>query len=265
MDDQPRVITKDFRSTGLDIFKLAKTKEWPQILRMLRVVNDRMLVPSISFFLEFRPQSAHLEQIKNGIDWHLLRWNCAVTAEALSDVIEPLQKKAADPDNEIWQVIRSKPTLIAKWEQLQQYLGSGANKQILLNARTVRDKLLAHYDLAPLKRAFEKTLEIHREQGAVSVLDWHIQTANDGGQLTRNLLIDKLVNLAWYEAFQIPYTSEGPDQAKLEQVTESLEAFLKLVVEFVHSVVVEFCEKYDLTNIDVVPPWIEEDDGQGRA
>lgn len=256
---EPLLVQKVFNSTGIDLLKLRKTAEWSTILRMMRVSNDITFSPGLNFLMSFSPKSAHLDVIRNGIHWHLLRWNSGVAAEALTEVIEPLQKTSNQKNNQIWCLIQQTPSLTEAWDKLQKYLTTDEHQEHLKSAKFVRDKLLAHYDRSPIDKAFSDLLDLHQQAGHDVVVGWHMQTSNDGGQLTRNNLIDQLVNIAWHQAYGIQAGINGPDPAQLQRVSSSIEEFLSLVSNFVHGLVIAYCEHHDLLNLDGEPPWITKD------
>jgi len=254
-ENGPETISKVFNSTGIDMLKLRKTKDWPTILRMMRVSNDITLSPGVAFLVSFRPPSAHLDVLNNGLHWHFVRWNAAVASEALTIVIDPLRKHINDKDHGIWNVIRERQSLNERWRLLEEYLSEKDHWKHLKSAKTIRDKLMAHYDNAPINKAFNDLLNLHEQAGHDVVLGWHMQSSNDGGVLTRNNMVDQLLNIAWFQTYGIEPTIAGPDSESIEKVAKSIEEFLSLTSNFFHGVVLAYCEQHDLINSDGEPPW----------
>lgn len=252
---------KTFRSTGIDLQKLYKQKEWRLILRILRVFNDITLAPALGFLLSFSPKDAELEPIHNAVNWQLLRWRSATAAEAIKNVIEPLKEKESDLGHEVWQVIRKDAYLSERWNQLKNYFSDGKHQQEKIKALAVRDKLVAHYDLAPINKAFEKKLELGNK-GIDKIIGWHLQSSDGQQQIARNVLLDELTNLAWYQIYGIEVTEDGPDENQINEEGQLLVQFLSLVANFVNGVVIRYCEHYNLTTIETVPPWISASSAQ---
>jgi hypothetical protein len=242
---------KYFRSTGIDIVKLRHQKEWRLILRMLRVYNDIALSPSVSFLLQFAPPGPELDPIKEAINSHLLRHRSSMAAEAMRNVIEPLRIHQDDATHEIWAIIRNDADLEKIWSELS----SDKYRREKEKATAVRDKLFAHYDQAPVDCAFEKLLGLHAEKNSQQAVHWHLQSSGDGGQISRNVLLDELMNLAWYKVYEIEANLNGPDNAQSKVVVESLVGFLSLVQNFVNGIIIAYVEKYNCTTIESKPPW----------
>lgn len=263
-DQQPVVLQKVFNSTGIDMHGLRKTKDWPFILRLMRIANDITLSPGVEFIVGMRQQNAHLDVICRGLFWHFMRWNSAVAVEAVKVVIEPLRQHRNDASHGIWEVIRSRPHLIDNWNSLEKYLSDSEHIDYLRRAKVVRDKLLAHYDDNPINRAFNSQLDLYEHAEDETILGWHMQTSNDGGMLYRNNMIDQLMNIAWFQTYDIEPTVNGPDQKAINDVCNSLQLFFSLVANFTHGTVIAYLEHHDLT-IEGEPPWIQEDREQKRA
>lgn len=242
---------KYFRSTGIDTEKLHQQKEWPLILRMLRVFNDIALAPSISFLLQFAPEEPDLKPIKAAINSHLLRHRASMATEAMKSVIEPLRARESNSDDEIWTIIRDNEDLSRIWNELT----SNKYESEKTKAKTVRDKLFAHYDQAPINCAFERLLNMEALDNPERAIHWHIQSTGDGGQISRNVLLDELTNLAWYEVYEIEVSLQGPDAQQTTAAGKTLIEFLTLVHNFVNEIVIAYLEKYKLTTIDSKPPW----------
>jgi hypothetical protein len=242
---------KYFRTTGIDIKKLREQKDWRLILSMLRVYNDIALSSGISFLLQFAPNSPELKPIRGAVDSHLLRHRSAMAAEAMRNVIDPLKNQQNDRQSEIWTIIRGNEALTALWNEVS----SAEFKAEEEKAKSVRDKLFAHYDRAPINCAFEKLLKLAETGEADDHIRWHIQSTEDNGQISRNVLLDELTMLAWYEMYEIEVSNDGPNLEQVAKVSVSLIKFLSSVANFVNELVIDYLQKYNLTTIDAVPPW----------
>ena len=260
-DQQPEVLPKVFHSTGIDMHGLRKTKDWPLILRMMRIASDITLSPGVEFIVGMRQQSAHLDVICHGLTCHFMRWNSAVAAEALKVVIEPLRQHKNDPNHGIWEVIRSRQHLIDNWNSLEKYLSADEHMDYLRRAKVVRDKLLAHYDDKLINEAFNSQLDLHAKGDDETIVGWHLQSGNDGGMLYRNNMIDQLMNVAWFQTYGIEPTANGPDQKAINDVSNSLQIFFSLVANFTHGTVIAYLEHHDLTigEDEGEPLWIQKD------
>lgn len=261
-EQQPVVLQKVFSSTGIDMHGLGKTKDWPFILRLMRIANDINLSPGVEFIVGMRQQSAHLDVICRGLFWHFMRWNSAVAAEAIKVVIEPLQKHKNDSSHRVWEIIRSRQELVDYWNSLEKHLSDNDYIDYLQRAKFVRDKLLAHYDAGPISRAFEAQLDLHEKNGDETIVGWHMQSSNDGGMLYRNNMIDQLMNVAWFQSYGIEPTVSGPDQEAINDLCNSLQLFFSLVANFTHGIVIAYLEHHDLTigeGEGGEPPWIQKD------
>lgn len=242
---------KYFHSTGIDISKLRQQKEWRLILKMLRVYNDIALASGVSFLLKFAPKGPELDPIKGAVNAHLLRHRSAMAAEAMRNVIDPLRNHQDDASHGIWKIIGQDEELTRIWTELS----SPKLKEEQEKAKSVRDKLFAHYDQAPINCAFERLLHLIARDEPESAVRWHLQSVGDGGQISRNVLLDELMNMAWYEMYEIEVTNAGPNEEQCTAVGAELMNFLSLVHNFVNGIVIAYLQNNKLTRTDSLPPW----------
>src|ERR1700721_813047 len=237
------------RNTAIDLTKLHKLKDWRLILSMLRLYNDLSFVPMINTFLATKP----LEDLNliTGVKWHLLRWRIAMMAEAVANVIKPLKSRESDPDSEIWSVIRGNNKLVEHWKLIEDSFDKGHKNSLQLNrAKMVRDKLTVHYDKELVNMSFDKYLGLNPSD---QLLGWHVQGTPE---IARNLFIDELLNLVFFEIYEINVYREGVDEESLAKATKPLQDFLSAVANFINELFIEYCEKNALVIPDATPEWL---------
>lgn len=229
--------------SAIDLVKLAKTPDCKFILRILRIYNDISVTPYIDKRLD-QSKSPSLRPMVGGVKWFLLRWRLSVAAEALHSVIEKITERQTKPDDPIWKLITENAQLKKRWDDVSEFLATGARSGLKINAKFIREKLTAHYDEGPTFDAFNTLIPLMKEDPfAQTKVGYHVHGKPD---IYRNTFVDECVNVAWFSQYGVYVTEDGFDEEKLAIVADEIGELLSAVSNFVNELFISYCEENDL-------------------